>query len=92
MYSNRKQSSDYVTNALSSKAFKTEDFKLSHKRTFRKRRNLGKINRQTSGFQADDEKRFVFAYGDASISSYVQSFTPNPSKVYHIVCIRNLQK
>lgn len=40
-------------------------------------------------FQANNERRFVFVYGDASIKSSMRGFTPNPSKVDHIIIVIN---
>ncbi|CAO3623759.1 unnamed protein product [Mucor fragilis] len=84
-YSNRNLANDFIARAVIGRTNTDEPYKLAHTSTKRKRKKArkrflrGPQRRQLR--DQDDQRRTVFAYGNASIQATRKKHTPVPVKV-----------
>ena len=82
-YSDRKMAQDYVARVVLGRTKVGEDFKLAHsssKSSRRRRRRRYRVRLRDQLRPADDVRRTIVAYGDASIRSTYRGNTPIPVK------------
>ncbi|KAI8374079.1 hypothetical protein EDC96DRAFT_562794 [Choanephora cucurbitarum] len=81
-YSGRKMAQDYVARVILGRTKVSNDFKLAHSssKSSRKRRRRYRVHLQDQLRPADDVRRTIVAYGDASICGTYRGNTPIPVK------------
>ena len=83
LYSNRQITDDYMCQLVLAKTSPGALCTLAHKTsTQRRQKARGSFNKSNQVNQADDGRRTVIVYGDASLVGTKKECTPIPVKVY----------
>ena len=83
LYSNRQITDDYMCQLVLAKTSPGAPCALAHKTNTQKRQKaIRAFKKSNQAIQADDGRKTVIAYGDASLSGMKKGHTPIPVKVY----------
>jgi hypothetical protein len=83
LYSNRQITDDYMCQLVLAKTSPGAPCALAHRTSTKARQKARRsFKKSNQANQADDGRRTVIAYGDASLSGTKKGYTPIPVKVY----------